>query len=399
VLPGLSSNLLPLPGTSPPPAASLPVQTGGRPPATTDPGNPCPAGAPPPKTFAVSAVDLNTSDGADYPSASFVPTALAGAAKQKGFKAQPFVLHVPAGTCFEVAFTNQRSVRSSFHLDMVQSTPASSGVNAGFSSEQTVAPGGSRTYRFYADSGRYETALISDYGGATAVANAAGIFDPKVDPGRDGMYGAVEVAPAGSTFTDPVTGLPVDTGTQVDVHPPGRPAYRDFTLFLADQDPRIGQNTMPYPDNVDGPAAINYATAALSTEDNATAVFSSAARGGDPATPILRAYAGDPVVVHAIGAPGNEQTHSFSLGGESWALDALIPNGNHVETRGLAPMGVVDAHIDGGAGGRGQNAGDYFYGDLRRPFTDAGMWGLQRILIPSPGSCPLKALAPGGVCP
>jgi hypothetical protein len=400
VLPGLSSNLQPLPDKAPPPpAASPPTQTGGRPPLTTDPGNPCPAGAPPPKTFAVTAVDLNTSDGADYPSAAFVPTALAGAAKQKGFKAQPFVLHVPAGTCFEVAFTNQRSVRSSFHLDMVQSTPASSGVNAGFNSEQTVAPGGSRTYRFYADSGRYETGLVSDYGGATAVANAAGNFNPRVDPGRDGMYGAVEVAPAGSIFSDPVTGLPTDIGTQVDVHPPGKPAYRDFTVFLADQDPRIGQNTMPYPDDVDGPAAINYATAAQSTEDGATAVFSSAARGGDPATPILRAYAGDPMVVHAIGAPGNEQTHSFSLGGLSWALDTLLdPNGDYVETRGLAPMGVVDAHIAGGAGGRGHNLGDYFYGDLRRPFTDAGMWGLQRVLDPTAG-CPIKPLAPGGVCP
>jgi hypothetical protein len=309
-------------------------------------------------------------------------------------------LHVPAGTCFQVAFTNQRSVRSSFHLDMVESTPASSGVNAGFNSEQTVAPGGSRTYRFYADSGRYETALISDYGGKLAGAlNEDGLLDPRVDPGRDGMYGAVEVAPAGSTFTDPVTGLATDTGTQVDVHPPGKPGYRDFTVILADQDPRIGQNTMPYPDFVDGPARINYATAQQSTENDATAVFSTAARGGDPATPILRAYAGDPVVVHAIGAPGNEQSHTFSLGGLSWALDALIPTGNHVETRGLAPLGVVDAHVDGGAGGRGHNVGDYFYGDLRRPFTDAGIWGLQRVLTPSAGNCPLKALAPGGVCP
>jgi hypothetical protein len=335
----------------------------------------------------------------NYPEAAFVPTAIANAAKQNGFKAQPFVLHVPAGTCFQVTFTNQRKVRSSFHLDMADSTPASSGVNAGFTSEQTVAPGGSRTYRYYAGNDRYETALVSDYGGPVAVPEANGLFDPEVDPGLEGMYGSVEVAPAGSTFTDPVTGLQTDTGTQVDVHPPGKPAYRDFTVFLADQDQRIGQNQMPYPDDVDGPAAINYASAALSREDGATAVFSTSARGGDPATPILRAYAGDQVVVHAIGAPGNEQTHVFSLGGLTWALDALIPTGNHVEARGLAPMGVVDAHVDGGAGGRGGFAGDYFYGDLRRPFTDAGVWGLQRVLTPSAGNCPIKALAPGGVCP
>ena len=33
----------------------------------------------------------------------------------------------------------------------------------------------------------------------------------------------------------------------------------------------------------------------------------------------------------------------------------------------------------GGAGGPGHQTGDYVYGDLRRPFTVAGMWGLLRV--------------------
>ena len=37
----------------------------------------------------------------------------------------------------------------------------------------------------------------------------------------------------------------------------------------------------------------------------------------------------------------------------------------------------------------GANAGDYFSGDLRRPFTDAGMWGLLRIFDPAcSAGCP-----------
>ncbi len=44
----------------------------------------------------------------------------------------------------------------------------------------------------------------------------------------------------------------------VDVHVPVTPDYRDFTLMLADQDPRIGQDTMPYPRDVSGPALVNY---------------------------------------------------------------------------------------------------------------------------------------------
>ena len=44
-----------------------------------------------------------------------------------------------------------------------------------------------------------------------------------------------------------------------------------------------------------------------------------------------------------------------------------------------------------------QIPGDYFYGDLRRPFTAVGIWGLQRVLAPSTGSCPIL-LVDGSTC-
>jgi hypothetical protein len=56
----------------------------------------------------------------------------------------------------------------------------------------------------------------------------------------------------------------------------------------------------------------------------------------------------------------------------------------------VGPWEMVTAEVVGGAGGTAGAAGDYFYGDLRRPFTKAGMWGLQRVL-PVPAACP----APG----
>jgi hypothetical protein len=52
-------------------------------------------------------------------------------------------------------------------------------------------------------------------------------------------------------------------------------------------------------------------------------------------------------------------------------------------------MGVVEAHAVAGG------IGDWFYGDLRRPFTVAGMWGLQRVL--DPAGCPMLGLD-GHVC-
>src|SRR5205814_7915432 len=136
-------------------------------------------------------------------------------------------------------------------------------------------------------------------------------------------------------------------------------------------------------------ATINYRSVGLRPDD--PTMFSSAAYGGDPETPLLESYPGDPIHVHAISAPGNEQPHAFSLGGLSWAGDPGIPESDGFETQGLVPMGVVEARVNDGA----PYAGDYFYGDLRRPFTVAGMWGLQRVL--NPAGCPIRGLD-GHVC-
>ena len=49
-------------------------------------------------------------------------------------------------------------------------------------------------------------------------------------------------------------------------------------------------------------------------------------------------------------------------------------------------------NVIGGAGGRNRMVGDLFYGDLRRPFTQAGMWGLVRVLDPADVKADLKPL-------
>jgi hypothetical protein len=167
----------------------------------------------------------------------------------------------------------------------------------------------------------------------------------------------------------------------VDVHVPGAPGYRDFTLVLADQDPIIGQNTMPYPRDVAGPALVNYRQAGQRPDD-ATG-FSSLVHG-DPATPLLQAYAGDRVKVHALVGPGSEQLHVLSLGGLAWPVDPAIDHAQEVTSRAVGAWEKVDAVIRAGAGGRIQAVGDFAYNDRRLAFTQAGMWGLLRVL-PRPG--------------
>jgi hypothetical protein len=335
----------------------------------------CPTGLTPHR-FAVSAIDLNISGGNNKGRlAAFVPTALAPPVIPKNFLPEPLVLHVAAGECVEVTLTNRRATaRASFHLGGLLHDLDSSGINIGNNpGDETVAPGASRTYTYFADSQRIESAIVTDFGSTTG--------------GADGLYGAVVVAPAGSTFSSPFTGQATDVGTQVDVHVPGAADYRDLTTILADHDPRIGQDTMPYPTAIQNQALINYRQVAPRT-DNAD-MFSSLVNGA-PATPLLRAYAGDQVKVHAIGAPGNEQLHVFSLGGMSWPGDMYITNANKLQSRGVGPWEKTDILISGGAGGETHQPGDYFYGDLRRPFTDVGMWGLLR--VSTPGAGPIRTL-------
>jgi hypothetical protein len=370
VLPGLTGDLKPLPSRPAPPAQAIPTPTGGRPPAA-DAGNPCPSGSPV-HSFDVSAVDVSSAPHGQK--TVYALTSAAAAIARGDRQPEPLTLHVSAGQCLEVTFRNQRALgRASFHLGMLERAIGSSGVNVGYNPEQTVAPGGSRLYRFFADSDRIGGGLISDYGDITTT-------------GVEGMYGAVIVSPAGSTFTHPLSGLPTDVGTQVDVHVPGQPSYRDFSVFMSDNDPRIGQNTMPYPTAVDKPALINYLS---EPRPDQPGQFSSLLHG-DPATPLLRAYANDPVRVHVWVAPGSEQAHVFSLGGMSFPTDGLLNNSTFLQARGLVPWEGEHLFVAGGAGGFGGTVGDFFYGDLRRPFTEAGMWGLFRVL--SDPSCPIRPL-------
>jgi FtsP/CotA-like multicopper oxidase with cupredoxin domain len=371
VLPGASPDLKPLPDR-PAPAAGppLPKQTGNRPPVVADPGNPCPPGAPL-HSFAVSAVDLPSTTVSAGHRAIFVPTADAAAVKAGSKNPEPLVLHVSAGECVKVRFTNGRlSARASFHVSKLMQDVRSSGIDVGFNPEQTVTPGKTRDYAFYADTGKLGSALISDFGAE--------------ETGDIGLYGAIVVAPSGSAFSDPTTGAPTDVGSQVDVKPPGERGYRDFALLFADNDERIGGSFMPYPTALEAAAMINYRNAGARGDDTTT--FSSIARG-DPATPLLRAYAGDRVKVHALGTPGSEQIHVLSLGGQTWRIDDNIPNSDEETARALGPWQSLDTEIIGGAGGVNTGGeprtGDVFYGDIRRPFTTGGMWGLMRV-YPAP---------------
>jgi Fibronectin type III domain len=376
VLNGSTPTLQPLPGTSAPAnPATTPASLG----SVTNPTNPCPSGAPV-HAFSISAVDT--------PGAAqsvFVDSAKAAAVRAGTLTPEPLVMHVAEGECVKVSLTNLRSTPVSFAVGKLDRNADSSGVNVGYSPDNNTAPSATRDYLYFADTHYVGSATIADMAGLAAGAPEGSAVT--TDTQKKGLYGSVVVSEKGATFTDSRTGGPVDIGSQVDVHVPAsggtaRLDYRDFSLLLADDDERISQDFMPYPDTTNGLANINYQTAP--TGDSASTFHTGS---NDPATPVLTAYIGDPMVVHEMVTPGSEQGHVFSLGGFAAPRDRYVPRSELSSNQALAPGETFDAQMLGGAGGgKSWAVGDYFYGDLRRPFTQAGVWGLQRFLA-TPTDC------------
>jgi len=118
----------------------------------------------------------------------------------------------------------------------------------------------------------------------------------------------------------------------------GADRLKTFTLAFADDDFDLNRDFMGYVTDSNNPT-VNYVRGRSGNN------FSSYATT-DPGTPVLRAYPGDDVRVHALVAPGSEQGHVFSLGGLAWPIDPNITNAQKVAAQGFGPWESISASID-----------------------------------------------------
>lgn len=307
---------------------------------------------------------------------------------------EPLVLHVSVGDCLEMHLTNKTTGPVSLHPDMLSFDPSdSAGVAAGREPPQYAGPGESRTYTWYASPEVGETAaLIRDFS------------DVSKNPGL-GLYGAVIVGPRGALYSKANGGgVSVQGSSRVDVLTRGGSTYRDFTLFLQDEDAAIGTHRMPYSAQVDGVVGINYSKAPLAvrlTANPDTSKVFDASIHHDPATPLLQANVGDDVRIHIL-VPWSEQAHVFSVEGHEWAVETERMDSDLVSSIQVGGLDSMTLRLV--AGGRGGLPGDYLYGDHREPYREAGMWGLFRVRCSGqshirpprghrslPGSCPPRS--------
>src|SRR5215213_1677102 len=98
---------------------------------------------------------------------------------------------------------------------------------------------------------------------------------------------------------------------------------------------------------------------------------------GDPATPILKAYIGDPVRIRFVHA-GIKETHVFDLHLYEWHAAAGNKQSPRIDAISVSPQTGHTIEPVWGAGNRHQVAGDVIWHCHLYPHFHEGMWGLFR---------------------
>jgi FtsP/CotA-like multicopper oxidase with cupredoxin domain len=301
-----------------------------------------------------------------------------------GSQPMPLTLHVNVGDCIKVKLKNEmKASRASFSADMLAFDPKDShGVNVGNNpGDQTIGPGQSRTYTFYAHPQYGETAaLVWDWGNF-------------INNVRDGLFGAIVVGPRGSKYRDPKTGedLTLKSAWQVDVvvdrslpENSGRSDYRDASLFFQDEDNIIGTSFMPYIQQIAGLTGVNYRIEPWAYREENGCEYGNmftpcVADEVEPATPTIKAHAGDPVRIRVFGA-FNEQNQIFSLEGHEWPFKPNMPGADMLSSLQFGGSEYLDVYLKEGAGGPFAIPGVYVWQNHRMPYAQAGQWGYLQVL-------------------
>jgi len=321
-------------------------------------------------------------------------------AADDGHMPHPLTLHANIGDCVKIHLANRlKEGNASIHASNIAFNPLDSqGINVGNNpGDQTVAPGKSKTYTFYAHPDyNINGALIWDFGNLTGNV-------------RDGLFGGIIIGPRGSVYRDPETGKDISLGNswKADViidrsYPENEKLenYRDFALYFQDEDNILGTSFMPYLQNVAGLTGVNYRLEPWSYRQDEGCELGNiftpcVAAQNDPATPVLKAHAGDRVMVNVFGAH-NEQNQMFNIDGHQWRRHLNQEGSDMIDVEEFGGGEYIQAFVK--AGGTYNNPGTYLWLNARTPYQQAGQWGYFKVLPEGDRSVlPLSGATPKGV--
>lgn len=422
---------------------NFPVSGSPQPPPP-QPGNPCPSAAPVRQlhVVALEARIAYNGHGEHDPYGLLYAVVRPGETPESAVERareapEPLVLRANEGDCLEVRLTNMLDPAGPFAtehaplgrrdgdpflpLEPLAGTPAglrvslhpqlllydvrySDGAAIGHNRDSTVGPGQSILYRWYADRELGATNLL-DYGDVRGHRH-------------HGLFAGLNIQPRRATYHDPISGAPAFDGAQADIRVPGAADFREFTVFFQDGvnlrdasgrtipdadddgdgdrfDPEdqgqkgFNYRTEPFRNRLSGREPVHHNRDNPLHGDDLANVFSSHAHG-DPATPIFRAYAGDPVRVRVLQGQDKPRQHSFGQHGHAWRSQ---PGNDLSRLEGNSGGISVSRNLNvllPSAGGPFGEPGDYRYNcSVLFHHTSGGLWGITRVYRRPDGQNPV----------
>lgn len=136
---------------------------------------------------------------------------------------RPLVIRANVGDTVQINFENKLDRRASIHVQgLSYDVLTSDGTNVGFNPDTTTD--GCIRYVWKAD--KEGVFLFSDMADTRSGESGTNVH---------GLFGAIIVETAGSSWFDPVTGKPLDSGLFADIYHPAKPAFREYAVFFHDE--------------------------------------------------------------------------------------------------------------------------------------------------------------------
>ena len=205
-----------------------------------------------------------------------------------------------------------------------------------------------------------------------------------------GLFGAVIVEAPEAKWYDPETGEELKSGLMADIYQPGKPAFREYSVFFQEEWEILNkdgeQPIDPHTGLPSSTTAISYHSEPMRNRmphthdlaDSGEDVSMSSWVYGDPAPPILFAYVGDPVKIRLLHG-GVKETHVFHLHNHQWRLEADNPVSTILDSITISPQECYTLDILYGAGSLNHVIGDVIFHCHLYPHFMEGMWTLWRI--------------------
>ncbi|MGN1083690.1 MAG: multicopper oxidase domain-containing protein, partial [Lachnospiraceae bacterium] len=292
---------------------------------------------------------------------------------------QPLVLRANAGDEIRINFYNRLNRRASLHVQGLRyDVLTSDGANVGNNPDTTTMD--SIQYVWYAE--REGVYLFSDLGDPRSSEDGTNVH---------GLFGAVIVEKPQSEWYDPVTGKEIESGLFADIYHPTAPAFREYAVFFHDEleiKNKDGEQPVdPHTGLPNGTTGISYRSEPMRNRPpldelhhvvTGEDISMSSWSYGDPAPPILRAYAGDPAKIRLIHG-GIKETHVFHLHNHQWKLEPNDPKSTIIDSISISPQECYTLDILYGAGSLTRTIGDAIFHCHLYPHFHEGMWTLWRI--------------------